>query len=552
MEGNSAPSASLSTGPGQDLGEIAHGLDHEELQEILGQDVILLVSACVDATAHEKTLRRVAATILRGRADELVAPSAFREICLRHLSMKKREELVQRLDLENWTLLRDTDFTRNRRGRDSLLGFFGVDARAAVAFAKLPERESIRPNFGLFPHQRRVVEQAHKVIRGGHGRVVVHMPTGTGKTRTAMHIVSKVMADAEPCNVVWLAASQELLDQATDAFQHAWSQLGNREINLLRFWGDFLPDVSDCEDCFVTAGLKKLHAFKRRNPIGLLRLAKSTRLVVIDEAHQAIAPTYREVINTLANTGMHDALLGLTATPGRTWADIEADEQLSDFFERRKVLLEIKGWSDPVSYLLENGYLARPKFRKLFVNASAKAKKRIDNTDSLSDYDADILDVLSQELDRNVAIVSEIQRLISEGHKRVLFFSASVRHAEVISAVLMALEIDSYVVTGETDATGRRRIIRDFRGGRAKPIVLCNFGVLTTGFDAPSTSAAVIARPTKSLVLFSQMVGRATRGPKAGGNEECVVSTIIDTDLPGFGDVAEAFMNWEDVWDEPS
>ena len=284
----------------------------------------------------------------------------------------------------------------------------------------------------------------------------------------------------------------------------------------------------------------------------MLRLAKSTRLVVIDEAHQAIAPTYREVINTLANTGMHDALLGLTATPGRTWADIEADEQLSDFFERRKVLLEIEGWSDPVSYLLENGYLARPKFRKLFVNASAKAKKRIDNTDSLSDYDADILDVLSRELDRNVAIVSEIQRLISEGHKRVLFFSASVRHAEVISAVLMALEIDSYVVTGETDATGRRRIIRDFRSGRAKPIVLCNFGVLTTGFDAPSTSAAVIARPTKSLVLFSQMVGRATRGPKAGGNEECVVSTIIDTDLPGFGDVAEAFMNWEDVWDEPS
>lgn len=79
--------------------------------------------------------------------------------------------------------------------------------------------------------------------------------------------------------------------------------------------------------------------------------------------------------------------------------------------------------------------------------------------------------------------------------------------------------------------------------------MLCNFGVLTTGFDAPNTSAAIIARPTKSLVLYSQMVGRATRGTKAGGNETCEISTIVDTKLPGFGDMAEAFTNWEDVWD---
>jgi len=79
-------------------------------------------------------------------------------------------------------------------------------------------------------------------------------------------------------------------------------------------------------------------------------------------------------------------------------------------------------------------------------------------------------------------------------------------------------------------------------------MVMCNYGVLTTGFDAPEISAAVIARPTKSLVLYSQMVGRATRGIKAGGNETCTISTVVDTNLPGFGDIAEAFMNWEDVW----
>ena len=62
------------------------------------------------------------------------------------------------------------------------------------------------------------------------------------------------------------------------------------------------------------------------------------------------------------------------------------------------------------------------------------------------------------------------------------------------------------------------------------------------------TSAALIARPTLSLVLYSQMVGRAMRGTAAGGNAECEIVTVVDPRLTGFGSVAEAFSNWEDVW----
>jgi len=82
-------------------------------------------------------------------------------------------------------------------------------------------------------------------------------------------------------------------------------------------------------------------------------------------------------------------------------------------------------------------------------------------------------------------------------------------------------------------------------------VVIVNYGVLTTGFDAPKTSAALIARPTKSLVLYSQMVGRAIRGTRAGGNMDAEIVTVTDPNLPGFGDVAEAFTNWEDVWSTP-
>ena len=179
-------------------------------------------------------------------------------------------------------------------------------------------------------------------------------------------------------------------------------------------------------------------------------------------------------------------------------------------------------------------------------------RKRFATSKASIDYDSTILESLSEDVTRNAKIVDEIRHLINEGHQRIIFFAASVRHAEVIAAVLTALEIDGRVVTGKTGTTARSRAIKAFRGTQAKPMVLCNFGVLTTGFDAPNTSAALIARPTKSLVLFSQMVGRATRGPKAGGNETCTISTVVDVDLPGFGNVADAFTNWEDVWHEPT
>ena len=78
--------------------------------------------------------------------------------------------------------------------------------------------------------------------------------------------------------------------------------------------------------------------------------------------------------------------------------------------------------------------------------------------------------------------------------------------------------------------------------------VLCNYGVATTGVDVPNVSCAVIARPTQSLVLFSQMIGRAIRGPKVGGNKDALIVTVVDYELPGFGKVQESFMNWEDVW----
>jgi superfamily II DNA or RNA helicase len=274
----------------------------------------------------------------------------------------------------------------------------------------------------------------------------------------------------------------------------------------------------------------------------------------MDEAHQSIAPTYRALIDGLSNAGQSEAILGLTATPGRTWNDVAADEQLAEFFGGSKVVLEVPGYDNPVEYLLSEGYLAKPTFSQIrYTPELSPTPAELKQLAQLDDFSEEILERLAADTARSLAIIEAVRKLIEEGHKRIILFATSVQHAEDLTAALAAYGIEAHAVLGETPAGRRSAILKLFKGAAPQPIVVCNFGVLTTGFDAPKTSAAIIARPTKSLVLFSQMVGRATRGPKAGGNARCEILTVHDPSYPGFGDVAEAFFNWEDVWnDEPT
>ena len=140
-----------------------------------------------------------------------------------------------------------------------------------------------------------------------------------------------------------------------------------------------------------------------------------------------------------------------------------------------------------------------------------------------------------------------VERL-ARSHRRILVFSATADHARLLAAILKARGLTAHSVTAQTSGHERRNIISAYRARTDRTRVLVNYGVLTAGFDAPQTSAAVIARPTKSLVLYCQMVGLATRGVLAGGNRSAQILTVVDAGLPGFGNMAEAFYNWEDVW----
>ena len=375
------------------------------------------------------------------------------------------------------------------------------------------------------------------------------MPTGAGKTRTAMHVIADHLRSREPALVVWLASSEELCEQSAVAFRETWQSLGDREVMVHRFWGDRELDLTQCRDGILVAGLAKLYRAALDSLPLIGTLAGRCSLVVIDEAHQAIAETYSLLLNTLVSQGSA-ALLGLTATPGRTWDDIGADAELSAFFGKRKVTLQVPGYASPVDYLVDEGYFARPTFRPLLYEGGVQlAEADLRRIATELEIPASILRRLAEDEQRNLAIVVAAEALARD-HRRIMVFAASVEHAHLLAAVLRARGLAAAAISGETPQVERSRMIANYKADSPEPRILCNFGVLTTGFDAPRTSAALIARPTRSLVLYSQMVGRAIRGPRVGGNPAAEIVTVVDRDLPGFGSVAEAFSNWEDVWSE--
>ena len=455
------------------------------------------------------------------------------------------------VDGDIWEGLRTCTIRKNSKKETALFDWFEVPASQrphVVEVIPQPDIEEVRAQHGLFPHQRKAIERLRTIMSSERRRAFLHMPTGSGKTRTAMNFVCESLNRSENCLVVWLAFNAELCEQAASEFQTAWGSLGNRSVSIQRFWGQHGEPNFDQEG-IIFIGLDKLWNMTRRNNAWLYNLAEKIKLAVFDEAHQAAAETYSLMLDVLMNS--EAKLLGLSATPGRTYNDPVADEELSNIFFRQKITLEVEGYSSPLDYLIQEEYLSKTDFRKIESNTTQIPASELARLEREGDYSSAALELLSQDELRNLLILNHVQSLVAEGHRRILVFANSVSHANLLSAYMkMKSDISCQCITGVTPLHEREHWIARFKDSSTEPIVLFNFGVLTTGFDAPQTSAAIISRPTTSLVLYSQMVGRVIRGHRVGGTKEAVVLTVIDQHLPGFRDLSEAFLNWEDVWDD--
>lgn len=517
------------------------------LQHMVGQDVVRILAGIDPALARPERLREIAMGI-RSPAD-MFFDNTLRPELLMLLPQSSADMLGQRLNLTGnpYEALTSMALRRGTRRAAELFDFFEISDDTEQRILP-PSSESVAPAHGLFAHQRVAARSVLDNLDRSPQRVMMHMPTGSGKTRTAMAVIASVINRSEPSLIVWLAHSEELCEQAVEEFKSAWASLGNRPVDIHRWWGSHPITGRIPRDGIVVAGLAKIHAAARNSTAEIGTLAGFVNLVVMDEAHQAVAPTYQMILEVLTESGIPTPLLGLTATPGRTWNDIDEDQRLADFFYRRKVSLEVEGYESPVRFLVDEGYLADTDFVQLeYTQGSELSSRELQELRDSLDIPQRIVNALAVDEQRNLLILGRAETML-RGHHRILVFAATKDHAVVLATVLRARGHWAYPVTGETPGKERARIIAKFKEASDDPRIIVNYGVLTTGFDAPQISAALIARPTKSLVLFSQMVGRATRGPKAGGNRRAEVATVVDTRLPGFCNMADAFTNWEDVW----
>lgn len=526
--------------------------DDETLQELVGRSTVRLLDLLDPSLSRPTRLRQL--LLDTHEPAELLRRQSVRALLFPLLPPQEAGELAASLDIAGegspYPALISTSVRKGSSREARLLEFFGVvRPQKERAVPDLPSAAAVPTMYGQFSHQRTAVRQAQAALGRPPHRAVLHMPTGSGKTRTALNLIAQHLRSSEPAVVVWLAYSEELCEQTIDEFDRAWRHLGDRDLSVFRYFGNHSVDVQQIHDGLFVGGLQKLYTRAKRDHQFLVRLADRTTLVVIDEAHQAIAETYRFVLETLVMRDFETALLGLTATPGRTWNDVDVDEQLSNFFGRTKITLEIDGHSSPVDYLIEQEYLARPHFSRLTYQDEALSARDLEELAKSLDVPPSILRKLAEDEQRNLLIVQRLEDLLRR-HRRSIVFAATVEHARLLAGVLKARGIDAAAITGDMPTAERTRQIAAYKANDEATRVLVNFGVLTTGFDAPNTSACLIARPTKSLVLYSQMVGRATRGPRAGGNKNAEIVTVVDTSLPGFADISAAFSNWEDVWND--
>jgi superfamily II DNA or RNA helicase len=144
--------------------------------------------------------------------------------------------------------------------------------------------------------------------------------------------------------------------------------------------------------------------------------------------------------------------------------------------------------------------------------------------EQFKDFHPEFLREVSQSEDRNRVLLDRLVDLPTDWP--TLFFACTVEQAVAMAVLLRRAGRGAAAVTADTRNATRRALIEEFRSGRLS--VLCNYGVLTTGFDAPRVRALVVGRPTTSPVLYEQMIGRGMRGPRFGGTETCQVIDIND------------------------
>jgi superfamily II DNA or RNA helicase len=317
---------------------------------------------------------------------------------------------------------------------------------------------------------------------------ILNLPTGGGKTLPAIVKISNVVRAGG--RGLFLVHRDELKNQARDQFTR-WAP--DIRVGILK------ADQREYDALVVIASIQTAW-----RPQHLAKLGTDFQIAVVDECHHATATTWRTIIEALKNV----PLFGLTATPFR--ADGSALKDIFDEVAYSKGIIEmIRPDANG------NTYLCDIRCERIRIQADFSKLRTVGDDVNLRQAGQMLLDA-----DAPAEIVSSYKQHAMG--RKTLVFTPTIAVAEVIAETFRKAGITSEAISDGCSSEEREGIIARLRSGETS--VVTNCAILTEGFDCPDVSCVIIARPTRSRVLYIQMLGRGTR--KAAGKENLL---LLDT-----------------------
>ena len=332
----------------------------------------------------------------------------------------------------------------------------------------------------LFDYQEDMKERIEKTL-SLHRSVMAQMPTGTGKTYLLTAVIDSFVNN-NPMEKVWIVAHRrELVSQIDETVRKFHSYSASNTSSLLS-------------------------SVKAMSIQWLMRhydeIEEEPGMIVIDEAHHALAKTYKEMWERFPNA----KFLGLTATPCRL-----NGKGFTDLFD-----VLVQSWSVPE--FISKGRLATYDF--VSIKSDGVTQRLIDSLQKRGadgDYQNKEMDML---LNKKPSIERLYQSLEEFGKDRKgIVYAININHAQKITKLYQEHGVKAIAIDSKTPATERQQDIEAFKKGDIQ--VLVNVDIFSEGFDCPDVEFVQLARPTLSLAKYLQMVGRGLRVAK--GKKNCVI-----------------------------
>ncbi|NBX69870.1 MAG: DEAD/DEAH box helicase, partial [Proteobacteria bacterium] len=385
----------------------------------------------------------------------------------------------------------------NLQKSEQLVSFFDLpqtyiycvkpDEREAIEVLSIQGDEEVRLKPYLHPYQKVLKDDISKRLKAGSVRFMIQMPTGAGKTYTALEvIVDSMRSPGSTSFVVWIVDSNELAEQALESFKALWKMKGDRPLAIGRLFNKFCPSFSECRNGGVVfSSFDKVNSIltdaTHPDRVKLRNLLDRTHLLIVDEAHASIARTYRLCIEAFSDNSSVQ-VIGLTATPGRP--SPEESAELSQVFSNNLIgLKDLDGHliEDPIHYLQHNKYLATLECELLETGISV-----IDSDEH------SICRQLALNSNRNSKIVDQIQ-IAHQSQESTAVFGCTLDHVFALKVMCSKRLIPCEIIVGETPQNERLEILRRFKDRQF--FILLNLDILSTGIDIPKLQKLILTRP---------------------------------------------------------